>query len=170
MKAVFVIPQDNFRDEELFETKRVLESNGVKCFIASKTKGICVGMLGGKITSDLTLDEVGKDFEGIIFVGGGGAVEYFNDAKALGLARKYFDMGCVVAAICIAPSILANAGILRGVRVSAFSSEKKNLKSKAAVISDKSVEVHGLIVTASGPAHAKEFGEKISELLFRAKK
>jgi len=170
MKVVFVVPQNNFRDEELFVPKKFLESEGVNCFIASKEKGTLKGMLGAKVCSDFSLKDVGNDFDAVIFVGGGGAEQYFSDAHALGLARKYFEMGCVVGAICIAPSILANAGILKDVKATSFSSEEKNLVKQGAIFSKKPVEVHGLIVTAAGPMHAKEFGEKIFELISRKKK
>jgi protease I len=70
-----------------------------------------------------------------------------------------------VAAICIAPVILANAGLLNGKRATSFSSEKNTLVTKGALVSVNGVESDGKIITAEGPSHATEFGEMILKAL-----
>ncbi|RLE07865.1 hypothetical protein DRJ00_07325, partial [Candidatus Aerophobetes bacterium] len=45
-KAVMVIAEKNFRDEELFEPKKILEAEGVKVIVASTSFNIARGMLG----------------------------------------------------------------------------------------------------------------------------
>lgn len=165
-KVLMVIGLKNFRDEELFHTKEELEKSGVQTVIASSSLSEAVGMLGGKATPSLTIDKANaSDFDAIVFVGGGGAAQYFNNRHALGLAQKFANSGKVVAAICIAPLILANAGLLKGKKVACFSSEKNALKEKGVVLTGKPVEVDGLIVTAEGPQAARDFGRKIAELL-----
>ena len=64
---------------------------------------------------DITLDQIDPGaFDAVIFVGGGGSEVYFDDPKAHNIARKAFKAKKLVCAICIAPSILAKAGLLEG--------------------------------------------------------
>lgn len=166
MKAVLVIAPKNFRDEELFDTKAELDRAGIETKIAGKTKEEATGMLGGKATPELTLEEINAEaFDAIVFVGGSGASIYFDDANALNLAKAFAEKGKVVAAICIAPSTLANAGLLEGKNATSFSSERSNLENKGAKFSDKKVVVDGKIITARGPEAAKEFGQAIAKAL-----
>ncbi|MFH1664228.1 MAG: DJ-1/PfpI family protein [archaeon] len=166
MRVVFVIAKNGFRDEELFHTKEELEKEKIETVIASTEKGLCQGKLGGTIEAELSIEEISvEEFDAIIFVGGSGAKEYFEDEIALNLAREFNKKTKLVAAICIAPSILANAGLLEGKTVTAFASEKENLTEQGAFFSGEPVEVSGNIVTANGPKAARDFGKKIAELL-----
>ncbi len=161
-RAVMVIAPSDFRDEELFQTKEVLETAGVEVKIASSATGEITGSRGGKATPDIALSEVNAaDYDAVVFVGGGGASAYFNDATAQNLAKDAASKGRVVAAICIAPSILANAGLLEGKRATAFSSEQSNLETKGATYTGEAVTVDGKIITADGPAAARDFGAAI---------
>jgi len=167
-RAVFVVAKNGLRDEELFHSREELEKAGVKTVVASSSRGECFGRLGGKAVAELALNDVDAGgFDAIVFVGGPGAVQYFNDRSALGLAKRFRDAGKVVAAICIAPNILANAGILRGVRATCFPDpeSKENLKEKGAKYVEGPVVADGKIITANGPAAAREFGKKIAHAL-----
>ena len=164
-KVVMVISPGDFRDEELFHTKEVLEANNVTVKIASTSKGTFTGKLGAQATADLSLEEITLDYDAIVFVGGPGASTYFGNKKALSLAKEFYDAGKVTAAICIAPSILANAGLLEGKKATAFSSEERNLTEKKANYTGNQVEIDGLLVTANGPEAARAFGSEISRLL-----
>lgn len=165
-KAIFIVAQNNFRDEELLDTRAVLASRGIVAQVAAKTKHRAVGKLGTEIEPDLALAEIEvKDFNAVIFIGGAGSREYFNDPVVLKLAKDFKAAGKIIAAICIAPSILANAGILIGKTVTAFPTEEENLKNKGAFYTGMPVEVDGQIMTAKDPAAAKEFGEKLAYLL-----
>ncbi len=165
-KVLFVIAKTDFRDEELFHTLEEVKNNGFETIIASSEKGECSGSRGGSATAELSLNEVSeKNFDAIVFVGGGGAAQYFKDEKALQLVKNFFNTGKIVAAICIAPSILANAGILKKVNATSFYTQQQHLEKNGAVFTGKPVEVSGKIVTANGPSAARLFGKKISELL-----
>jgi len=164
-KVLFVVAPD-FRDEEFFEPREVLEATGFEVEVASQEKGIINGVAGGKVEAVKgIIDVIVADYVGVVFVGGEGAAIYFDDMLAHDLAREALDQGKVVAAICIAPSILANAGLLSGVKATAFASERGNLEKNGAVWVDQAVIADGKIVTAAGPEAAKDFGWKIVELL-----
>lgn len=164
--AVLVVAPKNFRDEELFETRDALERAGVAVKVASSASGNVKGLLGGAAKPDLALaDASANDFDAVVFIGGSGSSVYFSDKAALGLAKSAFASGRVVGAICIAPSILANAGILKGKRATAYQSEKTNLEAKGAEWSGEAVVTDGRVITANGPAAAKRFGEAIAAAL-----
>jgi len=164
--VLLVIAPQNFRDEELFQTQEELEKAGFKTEIASQTTGTIHGALGGTAKAEKTIDNINvSQYSALVFIGGGGASIYFDSPQALSLARGFASQRKVVAAICIAPSILANAGLLEGKEATAFRSEQENLVQNGAIWVNKPVVVDGKIVTASGPAAAKEFGQKIASLL-----
>jgi protease I len=64
-----------------------------------------------------------------------------------------------VAAICLAPVVLARAGILKGKKATYFNSPVsfREMKAGGAVLVDKAVVADSRIVTANGPAAATEF-------------
>lgn len=165
-RILMVIAPRNFRDEEYFDTKSVLEGKGASVTTASSVRGNITGMLGGEANPDILLDDAGQeDYDAVVFIGGTGASAYFQNPKALDLARSAFESGKVVAAICIAPSILANAGILKGRKATSFPSEKGNLERKGASYTGKSVTRDGRVITGSGPAAARGFGQEIAKVL-----
>lgn len=166
MKVLMVVAPKNFRDEELFSPKKVLEEKGIEVEIASKGVREALGMLGGKTAVGKDIIEVKvEDYQGIVFVGGAGASVYFDDKTAQSLAKEAFQKGKVVGAICIAPSILANSGILEGKKATSFPSEEENLKSKGAIYTGEGVTVEGRIITAQGPSYARDFGEALAKAL-----
>lgn len=165
-KVLMVVAPTNFRDEEALEPKKILEEAGAYVVIASSGVAQAKGMFGRTLAveKDISRTET-VGFEAIVFVGGKGASVYFNDPTALNLARNFSQAGKVVGAICIAPSILANAGLLSGKKATSFSSESGNLIAKGAEYTREAVTVDGKIVTARGPEAATEFGKKLVEVL-----
>ncbi len=165
-RAVFIIASQNYRDEELFETKRVLDQAGVQTLIASSRVGLIRGMLGTTAQAMTTLNQLRvDDYDAIIFVGGSGAAEYFNNPVALNIARQAAQKKKVLAAICIAPTVLANAGVLKGLKATSFSSEQLKLQNAGARYTGAAVERDGLIITASDPRAASQFGRAIAAAL-----
>lgn len=165
-KIVMVIAKSKFRDEEYAEPRKLLESEGATVTVASSSLALADGMLGMKVKPDVLIGDVQeKDYDGIVFVGGGGAKEYFDSPVAHKLAREFFEHGKLTSAICIAPATLANAGVLKGRKATAFPSSEEALRSHGAVVTGQDVSVDGRIVTGVGPQAAKKFGEKLADVL-----
>ncbi len=165
-RAVLITARENFRDEELFETRRVLDAAGVETVIASTRIGAIRGMLGNMAEARILVNQVRvDDYDAIIFIGGLGAAEYFDNPVALNIAREAAHKRKVLAAICIAPTVLANAGVLNGVRVTGFLSERERLQQAGAIYTGVPVERAGLIITGSGPMAAVPFGQAIADAL-----
>ncbi|UCG95949.1 MAG: DJ-1/PfpI family protein [archaeon] len=161
-----VIAPENFRDEELLEPKDIFENAGAGVTVASKGADSAKGMYGAVVTVDEDIESVNADeYDAVVFVGGTGASVYFNDETAWNLAKTAYGGGKIVAAICIAPSTLANAGLLEGKKATCFPSEKGNLEDKGATYTGAVVEQDGRIITGNGPNAATEIGQKIAEAL-----
>ena len=165
-RVLMIIAHRDFRDEEFQEPKEVLEKNGFQVEVASSSTTQAIGMFGLEYKPDLLLSEVKvEDYCIIAFIGGAGSREYWEDKKAHEITRQSVTSGKVLGAICIAPVILANAGILNGKRATVFQSVANQLTSKGAQYTGKAVERDGLIITASGPSAAKDFGSTLIEAL-----
>jgi len=166
MKALLIIAPRDFRDEELFHTQEELEKAGVETTIASRAPGTIQGMKGGTAEATLGLRDVDVgDYGAIVFIGGSGSSAYFNNPIALDIAKKAEGSGKVLAALCIAPSILANAGLVRGKKATAYPSEEGNLRNKGAEWTGEGVTVDGRLITADGPSSARKFGQAIAKAL-----
>ncbi len=164
--AVFIVASKNFREEELFETQKQLENASIETVIASSKKRLIKGQFGGTTQARMLLGEIiVDDYDAVIFVGGVGAKEYFGDKTAWKIAREAVEKDKVLAAICIAPAILANAGVLDGVTATSFQSERARLKEAGARYTSGSVERDGLIITANGPETSARFGQVIAEAI-----
>jgi protease I len=164
--VLMIIAPERFRDEELFVTKEELEKAGHKTIIVSNTKGVCPGSRGGFATATLTLSEIKtENYDAVVFVGGGGSKLYFYNEEALRIAKEMFQKRKIVAAICLAPVILANAGVLKGKNATVAGTEAKTIESKGAKYMGPGVTVDDNIVTGNAPKSSRLFGQKINEVL-----
>lgn len=165
-KVLMIIAPERFRDEELFVTKEELEKAGHETVIASSVRGTCPGSRGGFATAALTLNEVQvSDYDAVVFVGGGGSKIFFANEAALHIAREMYRKKAVVAAICLAPVILANAGILTEKQATVAGTAAKMIVDKGAQYTEPGVTVDGNIVTGNAPKSSRLFAQKINELL-----
>jgi len=161
-KILIIIPAENYRDEELNMLKAELEASGAEVKIASTTFGEVTGMSGGTVKPDILLSSVDPlQFDALVFIGGVGTEQYFNDPTAHQLARTALNNNRIVAAISIAPVILANAGLLEGKRVAVIPSEGNALMAKGVKYTGRPLERDGNIITAAASSAAADFGSEI---------
>lgn len=155
-----------WRDEEYLEPKIVLEDARILVKTASVDCGPTFSKSGMRAIAEETLADADPDeYEAVIFVGGPGSSVFFDDPAAHKFARAMYEAGKVVAAICIAPTTLANAGLLEGKVATAFASQEDALVARGATYTGNPVEVAGRIVTANGPEAATAFGEAVLRLV-----
>jgi protease I len=166
MKILFFIAPKDFRDEEYFIPQEIFEKEGFQTFTASTIKEIAVGKLGGEVNIDFLFTEIDvNDYDAVVFVGGEGAVKNLDNEEIYNIIRKITNK-TLLAAICISPVILANAGVLEGKKAtvwssSLFKSPISLIKEKGAFYVDENVVSDGNIITANGPEAAEQFALKI---------
>ena len=167
-RALIVIAQVGYQDKEFAGARDGLTDGGFEVVIASKEEGSCRGKLGGTVTAIVALRGVRvEDYDRIAFIGGPGAAALASDSDALRIARETVAAKKPLGAICIAPTILAAAGVLRGKRATVWNGDGRQateLEHAGATYTGDGVMVDGLIVTASGPPVAEEFGKTLSAL------
>ena len=165
-KIAMIIAHEGFRDEELSVPAGIFKKAGADVKIASSSVSAAKGKLGMTITPDLLYSDINaKDYDAVIFVGGPGSSQYWNDPKAHKIVKDAANFNKVLAAICAAPPTLGNAGVLKGKKATCFPDEGKLLTAAGAEYTARGVEVDGNIVTGNGPQSAKAFAEEVVKLL-----
>ena len=169
IKILFIIAHENYQDKEFLDTKKELEGNFIE--IASSEKTEAKGVFGGICQPDLTTKEALQkinEYNAVILIGGGGAVQYFNDPIIHEILNKMNNSRKIIAAICISPVVLAQARLLRDREATVWNGDGKQeevLAAQGAKYVEKPVVVDTRIITANGPPAAKEFGKTIADML-----
>lgn len=170
-KIAIIIAFRDFQDEEYFIPKEILEKSGAGVKTVSNELEKAFGSQGGEAQVDIELTDLKvSDFDAIVFVGGSGAPQYLDNETSYQIAKDAVSQGKILAAICITPTILAQAGVLQDKKATVWSSvldksAVKILKENGTRYQDKNAVADGNIITANGPDAAKEFGEAIVLLL-----
>ncbi|MDP2624748.1 MAG: DJ-1/PfpI family protein [Candidatus Peregrinibacteria bacterium] len=160
-KVLMVIAPERYQDLEYERPKAVFEKAGYEVFTASTVEE-ANGKLGGTAKVDVQLTDVNhEDYDVVTFIGGTGVFDYFENPVAQEIATAFYNANKLTGAICAAPGILANAGLLKGKTVTCWSGEAEHMQEIGANYTGNPVERDGLIITGSGPDAATEFGEAI---------
>lgn len=164
-RVVMIIAHRDFRDEEYQKPRAVFENEGAQVTVASTETTPAKGMFGASAKPDITLDRVSvDDYAAVVFVGGSGSAALIENAHAQAIAKAAAGKGKVVAAICIAPSILAAAGVLKGKKATVWSGDAKFpgiLKKGGASFLAQDVVQDGRFITGNGPDAAEKFGKAV---------
>lgn len=164
-KTLMVIAAKGYQDIEYETPKEILEQNG-HTVITTSTKTEAKGSLGGSANVDILLKKVDpQNYDAVVFIGGPGSHKLIKNRKTLSLAKKFYEAGKLTAAICAAPAILANAGILKGKTATCHEGQSEILIKKDVNYTGNPVEKEGNIITASGPGAARDFGKKIAKTI-----
>jgi protease I len=166
-KIIIIIAKKDFKDEEYFVPKEILEKAGFSVETVANGKGIACGVDGGEVSIDSSLENVDlKSAVALILIGGGGAQIYLDNEIVHNLIKKAVTKEMIIGAICIAPAILAKAGILKDRKATVWANplDKKFariLEEHGAKYLDQMVVVDSNIVTADGPEAAELFAQTI---------
>ncbi|MBE0516161.1 MAG: DJ-1/PfpI family protein [Methanophagales archaeon] len=164
-KSAVLLLAAGFEEIEAISIVDTLRRAGVEVTIAGLQAGALEGAHGIKMVPDTTIGEIDvKKFDAVILPGGNpGYLNLGKDHRVLDAVKTAFERGKIVAAICAAPSVLAQAGILRGKRATIYPGMETALTG--AEHSNERVVVDGKLVTSQGPGTALEFGITLVELL-----
>ena len=167
--VLFIVAPENFRDEELFVPKEILERAGKKVEVASTKTGRISGMLkGNAVAGKLIENSKPEDYSALVIVGGTGSKEFLWESGQLrNLVVSFAKLNRPLAAICLSPVVLGKAGVLKGKKATVWKDDETlaELKKAGAAYEEKPVVSDGMIITGNGPEAAKAFAEAILKAL-----
>ncbi len=159
-KRVLCLLVAGFEEIETVAPIDLLRRAGVEVVIASLTGETRVaGRCGMRLEAEAALEDVirGADqgFDLLLIPGGPGVKALRADGRPARLARQFVEAGKAVAAICAAPTVLKDAGLLADRRYTAHFSVHEELP--LALAGERVVE-DGPLITSRGAGTAIEFG------------
>lgn len=161
--AIYFVP--GFEEVEALSVVDILRRGGVEITM--------VGVEGMSVTSahqitiqmDEMIDKVDHQQYDMMILPGGPGTSRLNESKILIDQLKAFkSQGKYLAAICAAPSVLGQAGLLQGEKATCYPGYENKLIG-AKVLADESVVESGKIITGKGAGAALDFGFKLLEVL-----
>lgn len=165
-RVALVVAHRDYREEELDVPRAALLAEGALVRVASSSLAPATGMGGGRVQPDVLYCALRvEELDGLVFVGGVGAAEYFPDRTAHRLAREALQGGKALGAICYASSVLAEAGALEGRSATGWPTREEHLRAKGAAWTGAPVTVSGRVVTGRGPEEAAAFASALVEAL-----
>ncbi|MDH5447336.1 MAG: DJ-1/PfpI family protein [Gammaproteobacteria bacterium] len=125
------------------------------------------GSRGTTIVPDVSLEDVMDIHFDMITLPGGlpGADNLDRDIRIHRLLQSMQQQGRFVSAICAAPRVLANAGVLSGKRATGYPGHLEKLQRVDIELVDQAVVVDGRVITSKGPGTAMEFSLCLIEQL-----
>jgi 4-methyl-5(b-hydroxyethyl)-thiazole monophosphate biosynthesis len=170
MAKVLVPLADGCEELEAVTIIDLLRRAGIQVVTAGLKPGIVLASRGVQLLPDLTLDVALQDDYDMVVLPGGmpGASHLKEDLRIIELLRKMAAAQKFTAAICAAPMVLAEAGILDGKKATSYPGFLDALPgvtvSSAAVVQD------GKVLTSRGPGTAMDFALELVDVLAGAEK
>ena len=153
---------DGFEEIEAIVPLDILRRAGFEVLTAGIPSSMLTGANGVKITTDKKLDDVNaEEFNALVLVGGPGYKNLANSNKVLEIVRDFDENKKIIAAICMAPTILAKAGIINDRKAPIYPGQERYIPRPRG---DR-VVVDGNIITSQAPGTAIDFALKIVEVM-----
>jgi 4-methyl-5(b-hydroxyethyl)-thiazole monophosphate biosynthesis len=154
---------DGFEETEALSTVDIMRRGEVQVTTVSLTgREMVNGKHGIQVKADALFENVRDDAFDMLVIPGG-TLDYTKHEGLLDLVRRYDKEKKNVAAICAAPAVFGEAGILNGKKAVCYPGIEPRLTG--AVIGDGIVETDGHITTSKGPATAVFFAIALVEIL-----
>jgi protease I len=168
-KRVAIVAADMVERVELIEPRRALDEAGATTELIS--------LKPGEIRTfnhfdpaesekvDKAVEEVdASDYDALMIPGGVGNPDQLRgDENMVAFVRDFFEQGKPVAAICHAPWVLIDAGVVRGRTMTSWPTVGTDLRNAGATWVDKEVVVDGGLVTSRKPDDIPAFNKKMIE-------
>lgn len=166
---VLVPLADGFEEIEAVSIIDVLRRADLEVVVAGLVGRDVTGSHGLMLRADVVLRDFQRgalgDFDGMVLPGGmPGASSLRDDAAVIAGLVELAAAGKLVAAICAAPIALAKAGLLDGIRATAYPAFRDQLGG-AEVVHNQGVVVSGKVVTSAGPGTAIDFSLQLVAML-----
>jgi protease I len=168
-KKVAILVANFFEQVEMTKPRAALEEAGADVKIVSPESGQIQGMnhekLGDKFDVDLELEKARpEDFDALMIPGGTMNPDTLRSTpEALEFARHFFLEGKPVAAICHAPWVLIDAGVVRGRKLTSWPAIQSDVKNAGGNWVNEEVVVDNGLVTSRKPDDIPAFNRKMIE-------
>ena len=163
MKRVLCILENGFEEIETVAPVDLLRRTGTEVVMAGVRSLTATGRSGISIQADALLGDLClKEFDVLFLPGGPAVMELRKNQQVLDLIREFAGKGKIIAAICAAPLLLKDAGILEGKAFTAHFSTQAELPSSTG----ESVVEDGNLITSRGAGTAVEFGLALIQKLY----
>ncbi len=165
MKKVLLPLAPGFEEVEAVTVIDILRRAGLRVVVAGTEPGPIEGRNGIKVLPDTSMDRVSDmEFDLIVLPGGAKGTENLKkDQRVREAVQKLFEKDGLIGAICAAPTVLSDMGIIEGYRVTGHPTVRDELRAREVV--DERVVPDRNIVTSRAPGTAMEFAFKLVEIL-----
>lgn len=164
---ILMIATNGFEESELFEPRQALLDAGAEVTLASLDLQPITAESGGEkgrsITPDATVEQVDLEpFDALLLPGGVGNPDTLRtNARVVEIVRAFMDSNRVVAAICHAPWLLAEADTVAGRRLTGWPSIRTDLANAGAEVIDEAVVQDGNLITSRKPGDIPAFNRAV---------
>ncbi|MFT4954155.1 MAG: protease I [Brevundimonas sp.] len=168
-KTIAILAADGFEQVELTEPMKALKDAGATVEIVSPKQGEIQGFnhfdKGDTFKVDRAVGAADASaYAGLVLPGGAHNPDTLRvDDDALKFVRAFFDAGKPVAAICHAPWILIDAGVVEGRKLTSYKTIRTDLRNAGAQVVDEEVVVDEGLVTSRDPDDLPAFCAKMIE-------
>jgi protease I len=173
-KRVAVLAADMVEQVELVEPRKALEDAGAQVDLVSIHDGEIQGFdhftPAAKHKVDRTVEEANaSEYDALMVPGGVGNPDQLRgDENAVAFVRAFFEQSKPVAAICHAPWVLVEAGVVRGRTLTSWPTLQTDIRNAGGTWVDEEVVVDGNLVTSRKPDDIRAFDEKMIERFARS--
>lgn len=171
MKKVCVLLAEGFEEVEALTAVDLLRRAQIYVDTVSIEEGYGVSGAHGILiqTEDLFSEVDFSMFDMVVLPGGmPGTRNLEMHSGVRRVLSDYYNNNKLIAAICAAPTILGNMGLLKGRKATCYPGMEKELKG--AVVSKENVCVDGNIITSRGVGTAIDFALKLIAILANEEK
>ncbi|KON33412.1 hypothetical protein AC477_01600 [miscellaneous Crenarchaeota group-1 archaeon SG8-32-1] len=167
MVKVLVFLATGFEEIETVTIVDVLRRAGLEVVLTGLSNKVVEGAHSMKIVRDRSIDDVKiDDFDAVIVPGGNpGYKNLRKDSRVIELIKMAFESKKMIAAICAAPAVLSDAGVLNGKFCTIYPGMENELENGRGISKQDIVVVDGNLITSQGPATALPFALIIVEKL-----
>ena len=165
--VLVVVPPSDFAEQTLRHARSSLYNVhvGTRC-VSTEVDGMLTGRLQDEFMVDGDLKDASlNEYEGVIFVGGEGAMKLADNADAQRLAREASDANKLIGAWGHSVAILANAGILKGKKVTGVPEIADLVKRSGGKFTGRQLERDGKIATSQDEAVGIRFGKTLVQII-----
>lgn len=168
-KSIAIVATNGFEQSELEVPLTSLRAAGATVHVISLQAGEIKGWdkedWGNSVPVDKTVDAVSADdYDAIVLPGGQINPDLLRvEPKVLDLIKSFWNQKKVVAAVCHAPWLLVETGIIKGRRVTSYPSVKTDVINAGGLWEDSEVVSDQGLVTSRKPDDLPAFCDKIAE-------